>query len=79
MRAERSPEVPITSPYDPRLTPRDDAVAGADQIAEVLAMTQGERLRYLAEMLDFEERAHRGGPCPPRGEENLTDLAAALR
>jgi hypothetical protein len=33
-----------------------------DQIAERLSWTPAERLRYLVDMLDFEERAHRARP-----------------
>jgi len=67
MAVERPPVVPITAPDDPRLVPQDDGVAGADQIAEVLALSPRERLRYLVETLRFEERAHRARPRSRKG------------
>ncbi len=41
-----------------RLTFQDEGV-DLDQIVERLAWTPSERLRYLLDMLAFEERAHR--------------------
>ena len=67
MTAARPSVVPITSPDDPRLVPKDDGVPGGDQIAAVLALSPRERLRCLVEMLRFEERAHRARVVPRRG------------
>lgn len=54
---------PITSPDDPRLKNMGrEQVAGEDQIAQMLGVAPRERLRWLLEMLDFEERAHRATP-----------------
>jgi hypothetical protein len=56
---------PITSPDDPRLAGMGhEEVAGADQIAQMLAATPRERLQCLADMLDFEERAHKARLLP---------------
>jgi hypothetical protein len=50
---------PITSADDPRLTSMvDEDVAGASQIAAMLALTPRERLQSLLDGLAFEERAH---------------------
>lgn len=59
---------PITSPDDPRLAGmgRED-VAGADQIAPLLGASPRQRLRYLLDALDFEERAHRAGVLRNKG------------
>jgi hypothetical protein len=38
---------------------RDHAPRDADQIAERLSWTPSQRLRYLLDMLDFEDRARR--------------------
>jgi len=49
---------PVTSPDDPRLTGMgEDDIAGADQIAGLLAATPDERLDSLGAMLDFVEEA----------------------
>ena len=37
-----------------------------DQIVERLGWTPRQRLRYLLDMLAFEERAHRARPVPSR-------------
>ncbi|CAN5670714.1 hypothetical protein BH24ACI5_BH24ACI5_10790 [soil metagenome] len=55
----RTPDhLPVTSPDDARLARmgRED-VAGADQIAGMLAMTPDERLDGLEAMLEFLEEA----------------------
>ena len=45
---------PITSPDDPRLQGMGrEAVAGADQIEEMLAATPDDRLDSLTAMMDF--------------------------
>lgn len=55
----------IASPDDPRLAGMgQEDVAGADQIAQLLAATPRERLQCLADMLDFEERAHKARLLP---------------
>ncbi len=41
-----------------------EEVAGADQVAQMLAATPRERLKCLLEMLAFEERAHRAIRLP---------------
>ena len=49
-----------------------EAVAGEDQIAQMLAATPRERLRCLAEMVAFEARAHRArrvSEAPPASLE----------
>jgi hypothetical protein len=38
-------------------------VVDLDQIVERLGWTPAERLRYLLDMLDFEEKAHRATPA----------------
>ena len=49
---------PITSPDDPRLTAMGlEDIAGADQIAGMLAATPDERLDGLEAMLEFIEEA----------------------
>jgi hypothetical protein len=54
---------PVTSPDDPRLQGMGtESVAGEDQIAQMLALPPRERLRWLLEVLAFEERAHRARP-----------------
>lgn len=51
-------DCPITSPDDPRLAGMgEDSVAGADQIAGLLAATPDERLASLVSMLQFLEEA----------------------
>jgi hypothetical protein len=56
---------PVVSPDDPRLKGMGmEAVAGEDQIAQMLAATPRERLQCLLDMLAFEERAHRARPLP---------------
>lgn len=58
--------LPVTSPDDPRLRGMgSEDVAGADQIAQVLALSPRERLQYLLDMLAFEERAHSARRLPP--------------
>jgi hypothetical protein len=62
MRADR---MPVTSPEDPRLDRMGrELVTGEDQIPQMLALSPRERLRWLVDMLDFEERAHRAIPIP---------------
>jgi len=57
---------PVTRPDDPRVEGMlCAAVAGEDQIAQMLAATPRERLRCLLDMLAFEERAHRARVAPP--------------
>ena len=56
---------PVTSPDDPRLEGMGmESVAGADQIAQMLAASPRERLQCLLDMLAFEERAHRARLLP---------------
>lgn len=60
-----SDPAPVTSPDDPRIARMGlEAVAGEDQIAQMLAAPPRDRLRCLVEMLEFEERAHRARPVP---------------
>jgi hypothetical protein len=57
--------LPVTSPDDPRLAGMGlETVAGEDQIAQVLAASPRERLRWLIDMLEFEQRAHRARVLP---------------
>jgi hypothetical protein len=57
MHADTSP---VTSPMDPRLSGMGrEQLAGADQIAQLLAATPRERLQRLLDGLAFEERARR--------------------
>lgn len=61
----RTEPAPVTSPDDPRLSGMgQEEVAGADQIAQMLAATPRERLMCLLDMLAFEERAHRAIRLP---------------
>jgi hypothetical protein len=56
---------PITSPDDPRLTGMgQDDVAGADQMVQLLAVSPRERLQYLLDTLDFEDRLHQARRIP---------------
>jgi len=56
---------PITSPDDPRLTGMgQEDVAGADQIVQLLAVSPRERLQYLLDTLDFEDRLHQARRIP---------------
>lgn len=56
---------PVTSPDDLRLRSMGlEEVPGADQIAQMLAVTPRERLQCLLDMLAFEERAHRAVLVP---------------
>ncbi len=56
----RTPPVPVSSPDDPRLARLGrEQVAGADQIAQMLAATPRERLQMLLDMLAFDERARK--------------------
>jgi len=54
---------PVLTPADPRLTRSATAdIPGADQMAHTLSLSPRERLRYLVETLEFEERLHRARP-----------------
>ena len=59
--------LPITASDDPRLVPTNDDIAGADQIAQMLALSPGERLRYLVETVRFEERMREARPVSQSG------------
>jgi hypothetical protein len=48
------------SPERSRSLPSDDD----DQILERLSWSPAQRLRYLLDMLEFEERAHKARPIP---------------
>lgn len=45
-----------TSPENPPRVEVSEEIAGADQIVRLLALSPRERLQYLLDMLDFEER-----------------------
>ena len=64
--SDRKDLTPVSSALDPRLARicKED-VAGADQIAALLAASPRERLQCLLDGLAFEERAHRARVLPP--------------
>lgn len=57
------PDVADLEPDEPQKTgPEDDDAVDLDQIIERLSWSPAERLRYLLDMLAFEERASKARP-----------------